>query len=99
MAALFADDATLEDPVGCGTVHVGRQAITEFYRAMDGAELSTELLEIRVGGLEAVFSFVITMGSGDARVTVRPMEVMIFNRHGEIVSMKAYWSRADVTEG
>ena len=30
VAALYAEDATLEDPVGGGEVHIGRQAIAGF---------------------------------------------------------------------
>ncbi len=30
VAALYAEDATLEDPVGGGEVHIGRQAIDGF---------------------------------------------------------------------
>ena len=32
VAALYAEDATLEDPVGGGEVHIGRQAIAGFYK-------------------------------------------------------------------
>lgn len=98
VAALFTTDATLEDPVGSGTVHVGRPAIAEFYRAIVGSEIETQLLEIRTGGLEAVFSFVITVTAGGSRVSVRPMEVMTFDTLGQIVSMKAYWSHENVSD-
>lgn len=99
VAALFTADARLEDPAGSGTVHVGRPAIAEFYRAIVGSEIETQLLEIRTGGLEAVFSFVITVTAGESRVSVRPMEVMTFNAMSQIVSMKAYWSHENVSDG
>ena len=35
MAELYADDATVEDPVG-GEVHIGRQAIRGFYSQRRG---------------------------------------------------------------
>ncbi len=45
VAALYAEDATLEDPVGGGEVHIGRQAIAGFYKIMEaGGEIKTELL-------------------------------------------------------
>ena len=42
VAALYAEDATLEDPVGGGEVHIGRQAIAGFYKVMEGGEIKTE---------------------------------------------------------
>ena len=98
VAALYAEDGTLEDPVGGGQVHIGRQSITEFYRPVEGAEITTELLQIRVGGHEAAFLFAITIGAGEARTRIEPIETMKFNSAGEIASMKAYWSVADVTK-
>lgn len=94
VAALYAEDATLEDPVGGGEVHIGRQAIQRFYTALDAAELSTELLSFRSGGHEAAFAFGITVGGA---MRIEPIEVMTFDRDGLITSMKAYWSQADVT--
>jgi steroid Delta-isomerase len=95
VAALYAEDATVEDPVGCGQVHIGRQAIAGFYKMMEGAELKTELLSFRPGGSEAAFIFAITVGG---TMRIEPIEVMTFNSEGLITSMKAYWSQADVTQ-
>ena len=94
VAALYAEDATLEDPVGGAEVHIGRQAITGFYKNMEGVELKTELLTFRAGGHEAAFMFAITVGGS---MRIEPIEVMSFNADGLITSMKAYWSQADVT--
>ncbi|MCG5430873.1 nuclear transport factor 2 family protein [Mycobacterium sp. MYCO198283] len=98
VAALYAEDATLEDPVGGGEVHIGRQAIAGFYQAITGAEISTELLELRVGGHEAAFLFAITVGAGEHRMRIEPIEVMVFDERGQIASMKAYWSPENVTQ-
>lgn len=49
VAALYAEDATLEDPVGGGEVHIGRQAIAGFYKNTDGVDIETELLTFRSG--------------------------------------------------
>lgn len=95
VAALYAEDATLEDPVGGGEVHIGRQAIAGFYKNMDGAEISTELLTIRVGGHEAAFLFAITVGGA---MRIEPIEVMTFTHDGQIASMKAYWGPDDITQ-
>lgn len=95
VAALYAEDATLEDPVGGGEVHIGRHAIAGFYKATDGAEIKTELLTFRAGGHEAAFAFAITVGNA---MRIEPIEVMTFNADGQISSMKAYWGPADITQ-
>lgn len=95
IAALYAEDATVEDPVGCGEVHIGRHAIEGFYKNMGGAEIKTELLAFRAGGNEAAFSFAITVGGA---MRIEPIEVMTFNGTGEVVSMKAYWGPANITQ-
>ncbi|KUI37151.1 steroid delta-isomerase [Mycobacterium sp. IS-1496] len=95
VAALYAEDATLEDPVGGGEVHIGRQAIAGFYKNMDGTEISTELLTIRAGGNEAAFLFAITVGGA---MRIEPIEIMTFTGDGQIASMKAYWGPDNITQ-
>ncbi|OAN32850.1 nuclear transport factor 2 family protein [Mycolicibacterium iranicum] len=95
VAALYAEDATLEDPVGGGDIHIGRQAIAGFYKVMEAAEITTELLSFRPGGHEAAFVFAITV-SGAMRI--EPIEVMSFNGDGQITSMKAYWGPQNITQ-
>jgi len=96
IAGLYADDATVEDPVGGGEVHIGRHAIEGFYRNIENAQRATELLSLRVAGHEAAFMFAITVGSGEHRIRIEPIDVMVFNVVSTIASMKAYWSPADV---
>ncbi len=95
IAALYAEDATLEDPVGCGEVHIGRQAIAGFYKNTEGVELTTELLTFRAGGHEAAFVFAITVGDG---MRIEPVEVMSFDGDGQITAMKAYWGPENITQ-
>ncbi|ANI41577.1 nuclear transport factor 2 family protein [Mycolicibacterium vaccae] len=94
VAALYAEDATLEDPVGGGEVHIGRQAIAGFYKNVSGAEITTELLSFRAGGHEAAFVFAITVGT----MRIEPIEVMTFDGDGQITSMKAYWGPQNITQ-
>ncbi|WP_197382085.1 nuclear transport factor 2 family protein [Mycolicibacterium mengxianglii] len=98
VAALYAEDATLEDPVGCGEIHIGRQAIAGFYKNTEAAEIETEILHLRVGGHEAAFMFAITVTMGEAKMRIEPIEVMTFNGAGEVTSMKAYWGPGDITQ-
>lgn len=95
VAALYAEDATLEDPVGGGEVHIGRQAIAGFYKNVEGTEVKTELLSFRAGGSEAAFVFAITVGGA---MRIEPIEVMTFNADGQITSMRAFWGPADITQ-
>jgi steroid delta-isomerase len=97
IADLFADDATVEDPVG-GEVHIGRQAIHGFYKNIESLPRQTELITLRVAGHEAAFLFVITVGPDGGRIRIEPIDVMVFNSDGKIASMKAYWSPAHVSQ-
>lgn len=94
---LYADDATLEDPVG-GEVHIGRQAIRGFYASIENVSPQTELLTLRVCGHEAAFLFALTVTVGDASMRIEPIEVMVFDGEGKIASMKAYWGPENVTQ-
>ena len=49
LVELYADDATVEDPVG-GEVHIGRQAIHGFYSAIGSVQRQCELVTLRVAG-------------------------------------------------
>ncbi|WP_156689351.1 nuclear transport factor 2 family protein [Mycobacterium sp. Marseille-P9652] len=97
LVELYADDATVEDPVG-GEVHIGRQAIHGFYSAVDNVERACELVTLRVCGNEAAFHFRLTVTAGEHRMVIEPIDVMVFDEEGKVASMKAYWSPADVTQ-
>jgi steroid delta-isomerase len=96
IADLYAADATVEDPVG-GEVHIGRHAIQGFYKNIENAPKETELLTLRVAGHEAAFLFAITVGAGEHRIRIEPIDVMVFDGDGKVAAMKAYWSPANVT--
>ena len=97
LVELYADDATLEDPVG-GEVHIGRKAIHGFYSAVNDVQRECELVSLRVAGNEAAFQFRLTVIAGEHRMVIEPIDVMVFDNHGKISAMKAYWSAADVTQ-
>lgn len=97
LVELYAEDATLEDPVG-GEVHIGRQAIRGFYATLDNLDRHCELVTLRVAGNEAAFHFRLTITAGDSRMRIEPIDVMVFDGDGKIAGMKAYWSAADITQ-
>ncbi|WP_408896955.1 nuclear transport factor 2 family protein [Nocardioides sp. R1-1] len=98
IAALYAADATVEDPVGA-PVRRGTDEIAAFYEVLAGRERRTELLALRAAGAEAAFSFRVVSGSGAEQSPIEPIDVMTFDEEGRITSMRAFWSPADVQRG
>ena len=97
LVELYATDAILEDPVG-GEVHIGHQAIRNFYAATTGMKCETELVTLRVSGNEAAFHFALTIANGEHRMRIEPIDVMVFDGDGKIAGMKAYWSAENITQ-
>jgi steroid Delta-isomerase len=96
-AGLYADDATVEDPVG-GEVHIGHHAILGFYGNLAGSTLEPELVTLRALGREAAFLWRLVVRNGDSGgVRIEIISVMTFDEDGKIASMKAYWSKDDIT--
>jgi steroid delta-isomerase len=90
---LYADDATVEDPVG-GDVHIGRRAIHGFCSAVSDAQRECELVSLRVAGNEAAFQFRLTVTAREHRMVLEPIDVMVFDGRGKITAMKAPGNRA-----
>jgi steroid delta-isomerase len=96
IVALFADDATVEDPVGSDP-YFGLQAIRGFFSTLESLQRETELVSLRVCGHEAAFQFVITFKAGDNRMRLSPIDTMAFDNDGKITSVRSYFSPSDVT--
>lgn len=98
IAALYADDATVEDPVG-GEVHIGRQAIHGFYSNVPRGDNDTEVVTLRALGHEAAFFWRLTVGLGDGgKMRIDIISTMTFDDEGKIASMKAYWGPDNLTQ-
>ena len=93
---LYADDATIEDPVG-GEVHIGRAAIRGFYTAVENVKAQTDVLTLRALGNEAAFHWTLSLDFGDNGMRIDIISVMTFADDGKIASMKAYWGPENVT--
>ena len=50
----------------------------------------------RIAGNTAAFLFTLLTKAGDKEMELSPIDVMEFDDDGNIVSMKAYWSQADM---
>ena len=90
IANLYAEDATVEDPVGSAP-HRGRDAIREFYRASAGAVRLELEGRVRSAGNEGAAAM-IARPSADPALRVETLDVMVFRDDGLIASMRAYWS-------
>jgi steroid delta-isomerase len=93
---LYAEDGTVEDPVG-GEVHIGREAIRGFYSKIPTGNNQTELFTLRALGQEAAFYWALTIELGDDRMKIEIISTMTFNDDGKIASMKAYWGPENVS--
>ena len=96
ITALFADDATIEDPIG-SDLRRGRDAIHGFYAAFENAEKATELVAIKAAGSEVAFLWRLTISTGDTGNRIEIISVMTFDDDAKITSMRAFWSPADLT--
>jgi len=96
VASLYADDATVEDPVG-GEVHIGRQAIRGFYGAIENVKAQTDVLTLRALGNEAAFHWTLSLDFGGNGMRIDIISTMTFDDDAKIASMKAYWTQDNVT--
>lgn len=90
VVGLFADGATVEDPIG-SDLKTTREELLEFYGGVCAMSPSTELKWVRVAGDTAVFEFVLHTKAGDSTVTVTPIDIMRFDDDARVVSMRAVW--------
>lgn len=97
VALLYAENATVEDPVG-SEPRRGRAAIREFYRASAG-KVRLELEgRVRVAGREGAAAM-IARPTGAAGTIIETLDVMTFDEAGRITSMRAYWSPETIYRG
>lgn len=95
IVALYAPDATLEDPVG-SDVLTGNDAIRAFYESFEALKKTTNLVTLRACAGHAAFHFEIVTEAGDMKYRMAPLEVMTFDDDGLITSMRAFWSDEDL---
>ncbi len=96
VGALYADDATGEDPVG-SDVLVGKDQIRAFYATLEPLEQEAVLGDLRIAAGQAAFGFELRTTSDGTTYVVTPIDVMTFDDEGRITSMRAFWGAADMT--
>ncbi len=96
IVALFAADATVEDPVG-SQPHKGLDAIRAFYAAsIDTGAVLDQQGETRVAANYAAFAFhAIVPGMGHVEV----IDTFKFNEQGKVVEMRAFFGPKNVKQG
>ena len=92
IANLYADNATVEDPVGSAPKK-GKAEIEKFYAGAvsAGAKLKLEG-PVRVTKEYAVFPFSVNMsiqGAGGRKIDV--IDTFKFDEQGKVVEMRAFW--------
>lgn len=91
VVALFAAEATVEDPVG-SPQHVGHEAIRAFYTAsmQTGAKLQLDG-PVRVAGDYAAFAFTVLLNLGGKDMRVEVIDTFRFDEAGKVTEMRAYF--------
>ena len=89
-AALFAPEATIEDPVGSPVVT--GEAVAALFRGAMARGLKLELTgPVRTAGDSAAFPFRIHYPAGAERRTVEVIDTFRFDDHGRVIEMRAFW--------
>ncbi|WOC12271.1 nuclear transport factor 2 family protein [Gordonia sp. MP11Mi] len=98
IADLYADGATVEDPVGA-PLRTTRDELVEFYGIITGMpHRQATLAWSRVAGDTAVFEFTLVTGTDDGKFKITPVDIMVFDANGKVSSMRAVWNPSDLEQ-
>lgn len=110
IANLYADDATVTDPVGT-LAKQGKEAILEFYTlAVKNGAVLRQQGQTRIAGNCAAFSFGVTVGGQGmtdvdkavdvelpaGSMTIHVIDTFVFDDDGKVTEMKAYWGPTNI---
>lgn len=97
IVGLYADDATVEDPVG-SPLKRGRAEIDAFYKyaIKTGAKLSLAAPIRASHGNSAAMAFDVNLTMPQGRAVIRVIDVMTFDDAGKFSSMRAFWGPSDM---
>jgi steroid delta-isomerase len=96
VASLYAQDATVEDPIGA-PIHHGREAVRAFYAESmkTGAKLKLEG-PVRIAGDYAVFPFSVNLNYDGSPKRIDVIDTFRFNDADEVVEMRAFWGPSNM---
>lgn len=93
LLALFADDATIEDPVG-SPPRRGHAAIGELFAGAVAEGFTLELQgPVRIAGNSAAFAFNARMADG---TEIDAIDIFEFGYDGRIVASRTYWGPENI---
>ncbi|NMO03444.1 SnoaL-like domain-containing protein [Gordonia sp. TBRC 11910] len=93
---LFADGATVEDPIGTD-VRTTREQLIEFYTIIQNLDDRQATLKWKkVAGDTAVFEFTLVTHTAGMAFEITPVDIMVFDADGKITSMRAVWAQEDL---
>jgi steroid delta-isomerase len=93
--SLYADNATLEDPVGSNIIE-GIINIRKFYSGAVILDLKlTRTGPVRIASNEAAFPFQLEMEVQGKLMRTDIIDVFRFDEQGKIVSMRAFWGSSN----
>ncbi|HWT97924.1 MAG TPA: steroid Delta-isomerase [Terriglobales bacterium] len=96
IVALYAEDATVEDPVGTEPRR-GRAAIRAFYAGSVQLALQVELEgPVRAVADSAAFPFRVSFTMNGQRTTIHPIDVFRFDEAGRVTEMRAYFGPGNI---
>jgi steroid Delta-isomerase len=100
IAGLYADDATVEDPVGT-PLKKGKAEILAFYEyaVKTGAKLKLAAPIRGSHGNSAAMAFDVELNMPEqGRMVIQVIDVMTFNDEGKFTSMRAFWGPGDMVK-
>ena len=97
--ALFAADATVEDPLGT-PIKRGHAEIREFYQGsmVTGAKLELQG-DPRCAGDYVAFAFAVKLEWSGQKTTIDVIDTFRLNDDGKITEMRAYWGPENMKAG
>jgi len=99
IVALFAEDATVEDPVGTEPQR-GREAIRAFFSRVAALRVQVRREgQVRACGRECAFAIGVSLVHEGTRSTFYPIDTFRLDEAGKIAQMRAYFGPSNVTIG
>lgn len=97
IVALYAEQATVEDPVGSPPMQ-GSEAIAKFYAMgiATGAKLKLAAPIRGSHGNSAAMAFDVELNMPQGPARIRVIDVMTFDAEGRFASMRAFWGPGDM---
>ncbi len=91
IVSLFADDATVEDPIGT-PIKKGREELLAFYNFSVSSGATLELMgDPRFAGDYVAFAFGVKLHFNGVDQVIEVIDTFKLNDDGKITEMRAYW--------